>query len=82
MGHKIQRMVAYNPMTEERLDFKNQKELALHFGISPKTISYWITKGRPIIDLMEDERGIIDITRATQEPLRGFEIYTEKEWQE
>lgn len=82
MGRRMQRMVAYNPMTEERLDFKNQKELALHFGISPKTISSWITKGRPIIDLMEDERGIIDITKATQEPLHGFEIYTEKEWQE
>ena len=79
---RITPTVAYNPWTEEELHFPNKKELALHFGINPKTVTAWFKFGKPVIDLMENERGIIDIAKATQAPLNGFEIYTQEEWQE
>lgn len=76
--------VAYNPNTEETIKFKTGNNLADFFGIARTTIYYWLREGRPIIDLMSPiaDRGMYFKAVKAQSKLKGFEIYTSKEWEE
>ena len=72
--------IAYNPMTEEKIEFKTLPKVASYFGIGESTLRRWVLYGMPIVELAEEQ----DKPRleAIQSKLKGFEIYKGTEWSE
>ena len=71
--------IAYNPMTEEKIEFKTLPMVASYFGIGESTLRRWVLYGMPIAELAEEQ----DKPRleAIQSKLKGFEIYKGTEWE-
>ena len=72
--------IAYNPLTEEKIEFKSLPMVASYFGIGESTLRRWVLYGMPISELASEQ----DKPRleANQSKLRGFEVYKGTEWQE
>ena len=66
--------IAYNPMTEEKIEFKTLPKVASYFGIGESTLRRWVLYGMPIAELAEEQ----DKPRLEA----GFEIYKGTEWSE
>ena len=49
---KAIKVVAYNPMTEEELQFSCKAECAKHFGLKANTVIRWLDNGMPVIELL------------------------------
>ena len=76
---KAIKVVAYNPMTEEELHFSCKAQCAKYFGLKANTVVKWFDIGRPIIELLREQ----DNKQAAiekQDKLKGFELFTIKEW--
>ena len=76
---KAIKVVAYNPMTEEELQFSCKAECAKHFGLKANTVIRWLDNGMPVIELLTGlDRNQVEIEK--QSKLNGFELFTIKEW--
>lgn len=72
--------IAYNPLTEEKIEFKSLPLVASYFGIGESTLRRWALYGMSVMELAsEQDRPRLE---ATQSKLKGFEIYKATEWSE
>ena len=73
------KVVAYNPTTEEELHFSCKAQCAKYFGLKANTVIKWFDIGRPIIELLREQDNK-QVAIEKQDKLKGFELFTIKEW--
>ena len=76
---KDREIVAYNPITEEELHFSCKDQCAKYFGLKANTVIKWFDIGRPIIELLREQDNK-QVAIEKQDKLKGFELFTIKEW--
>ena len=76
---KAIKVVAYNPTTEEELHFSCKAQCAKYFGLKANTVVKWFDIGRPIIELLREQDNK-QVAIEKQDKLKGFELFTIKEW--
>ena len=76
---KDREIVAYNPITEEELNFSCKAQCAKYFGLKANTVVKWFDIGRPIIELLREQDNK-QVAIEKQDKLKGFELFTINEW--
>ena len=76
---KDREIVADNPITEEERHFSCKAQCAKYFGLKTNTVVKWFDIGRPIIELLREQDNK-QVAIEKQDKLKGFELFTIKEW--
>lgn len=71
-------IIAYNPMTEERIFFPSKATCARHFKLAINSLNKYLEYGVPTLELAdENNKHKIELV---MDKMKGFDLFAKEEW--